>query len=363
MSTRLLILILFLLPLPRALAADGAVLLLHGQAGPTPWTDELAAGAEEETGGAEAIQREYLGGACLDAEAVDRFATGLKERLPRPVRMVIATDAAAGAFAAKYREELFSEAAVVLTGPDRIDPDGLALCRGCAALALETDLAGTLDMIFALRPETRLVAGIADDSPSGRTLRRELERAMQRRRSGTSLIFPGHEPGDRDGLDLDGLGEVLSNMPSHGVAILLHFTEDNAGNSMDAGRLRQVLETRIASPVFVLTDALLGSGVVGGLLVTGRETGRRAVKLAHRVLDGEPVREMLPEPVAAERVLDGTALARFGMRPMPDGSVVNPPAEPGESDRIASGFAPLAAVGLTAFLAVLFLLRRYRQRM
>ncbi|MBG0790573.1 MAG: hypothetical protein H0S80_08775 [Desulfovibrionaceae bacterium] len=354
--------ILFLFALARAaLAADPGVLLLHGDAGPTPWTDGLAAGAVEEAGGKAAIQREYLGGLAHDAEAVYDFAQRLKERLHGPVRVVVATDATAAAFAAKYREDLFPEAAMVLAGADRIGADRLTLCGECAALGFETDLDGTLDLIFALRPGTRLVAGIADGTPAGRAARESLKRAMERRRNKATLIFPGHEPGDDNGLDLDGLADVLSNMPSHGVAVLLRFAEDNAGSPVDAGRLYHVLETRLGSPVFVLTDAMLGSGVAGGVLVTGRETGRRAVRLAQRILAGEPVREMLPEPVKAQTVLDGTALARFGMRPVDGAIVVNRPAAPETTDGLAPGFAPLVLAILLAFVAALFLLRRYRQ--
>lgn len=362
MPLRLLLLALLLLPLPRAAGAEGTILLLHGQAAATPWTDELAAGAADAAGDGANLRRAYLGGQHRDPEAVDDFAEALRKRLAPPVSVVIATDGAAGAFVAKYREDLFPEAAVVLTGADRIDPGGLALCGDCAALGLEADLDGTLDLVFALRPETRLVAGLADATPTGRALMQELERAMQGRGNRAELVFPGHEPGE-NGLDLDGLGDVLANMPSAGVAILLHFTEDTEGNPVDAGRLRRVLAARMAGPVFVLTDGLLGSGVVGGQLVAGREAGRRAMELAQRILAGEPAREMLPEPVAAEIVLDGAALARFGMRPAPGATVVNPPDAPGESDRIASGFAPLAAVGLLIFAAALFLLRRYRQKM
>ena len=70
---------------------------------------------------------------------------------------------------------------------------------------------------------------------------------------------------------------------------------------------------------------------------------------------------MLPEPVKAEIVLDGTALARFGMQPVQEAVVINPPGAPGGSDKIASGFAPLAAAGVLIFAVALFLLRRYRQ--
>jgi len=361
---RLLLLLAILgLPAP-ALSAPGMdILLLHGLDAATPWTDSVAAGAAEEAGSEAAPGQVYLGGPAMDEEAIDAIARGLKERPHPPVRVVIATDGIAGAFAGKYREELFPRAAVVLTGPDRVDPGRLALCGDCVALPLETDLDRTLDLVFALRPETRLVAGITDGSAPGLAARAALERAMKRHKEKAELIFPGHEPGDEAGLDLDGLGQTLAEMPVRSVAVLLRFREDNRGTPVSDRQLAGLFRARINSPVFVLTDAVLGSGVVGGVLVTGRETGRRAVRAAHRILAGEPAREMLPEPVPAAIVLDGSALARFGMAPVKGAAVINAVGAPDGSDQIASGFAPAAVAGLLAFAALRFLIRRYRQNM
>ena len=334
------------------------ILLLHGGAEGTPWTDGVASGVAEEGGAG--LHREFLG-AATDAEQVHAFAMELRQRLPSPVRVVIATDRKAGAFAGKYREQLFPRAAVVLTGPERTDPDRLALCGDCVALPLAVDLKGTVDLIFVLRPETRLVAGIADGTPAGRAAMAALERAMRPHEEKAELVFPGHEPGDDGGLDLDTFGQVLAGIPTRGVAVLLQFGEDNAGNPVSDGQLFALLEKRVASPVFVFTDAMLGSGVAGGVLVTGRDAGRSAVRLAQRILAGEPAREMLPEPVAARMVFDGSALARFGLTPPAGATVVNAPEIPDGSGQVASGFALMAVAGLAAFAVLLFLLRRYRQ--
>lgn len=346
---------------PAAAAMD--VLLLHGEASPTRWTDDVAAGVAEEANNPTEIRREYLDGPAGDTEHIHTIARQLKERLPASISTVIATDDTAGAFVSKYREELFPNAAVILTGPDRIDTDRLAMCGDCVALPLEIDLEKTLDLIFAMRPETQLVVGITDGTPPGMTAATALKQAVRGYGKEVETLFPGHEPGDDSGLDLDGLARVLAEIPGRGVVILLRFQEDNAGKSISDEQLFHLFETRIGSPVFILTNTALGSGVVGGVLVTGRETGRRAVRLARRILAGEPAREMLPRPVPAATVLDGTALARFGMTPPADATVVNAPDAAGTADEITEGFATMTTAGLLVFAALLFLFRRYRQSM
>ena len=350
-----------LVPSPCAAALD--VLLLHGGASPTRWTDEVAAGIAEETDNPTGIQREYLDGPTGDAEQIHAISRQLAKRLTAPVEAVIATDETAWAFVTKYREELFPSAAVILTGPDRIDPDRLALCGDCVALPLEFDLGKNLDLIFAMRPETRLVVGITDGSPSGLAAATALERVVSGYGKEVETIFPGHEPGDDGGLDLAGLARVLSEIPGRSAVILLRFREDNTGKPVSDEQLFRILETRISSPLFVLIDKALGSGAVGGVLVTGRETGRQAVRLVRRILAGESAREMLPKPVPAETVLDGLALARYGMTPPPGATVVNAPDATDASDQITEGFATMTTAGLLAFAVLLFLFRRYRQNM
>lgn len=362
MSFRILTLLVITALVSAPPAAAKGILILHGEATATPWTNGVTAGVKEEAGKATEVHREFLGQAAADEEQIHAFAMALQQRLSSQVRAVIATDRTAVAFVGKYRDELFPQSAVVLTGPERIDPGRLPLYGDCAALPLAINLKNTVDLIFTLRPETRLVAGIIDGTPASKIARTALEQAMRPYTKKAELIFPGHEPGDEEGLELDTLGQVLAEMPGRGVAVLLRFQKDNAGNPVPNEQLYRVLKKHIASPVFVLTDATLGSGVVGGVLVTGKDTGRIAVRLARRIMAGEPTREMLPEPVPARTVLDGAVLARFGMAQPEGATVVNAPGPPDASDEIVSGFGPTAAAGMAVFAVLVFLLQRYRQK-
>lgn len=360
---RALLFLLCLLALPAAGRAEPATyaLVLHGGDAPSPWTDSVAAGMRGEADDGVRVEQVHLGGPAMDEDDADRAARHLAQRLDKPVRMVVATDGTGAAFAAKYRDELFPETAVVLAWPGRIDPLRLELCGDCAPLPLERDLDGTLELIFSLRPETGLVVGVADSSPDGQAAVEALKRAMQRSDNKAELLFPGHEPGDEQGLDLPALKQLLAGLPGRSVGVLLRFAEDNRGRPVAEGELARMIGERAAAPVFVLSEGLLGFGAAGGSLVTGRDAGRFAVRTANRILDGEPAREMLPEPVPARVVLDGQALARFGMV-APDGAeVVNAPDAPSVPDGLAQGVAPLALTGLAAFGLLFFLFRHYRQ--
>lgn len=320
----------------------------------------MAIGLASELGDGFTIRQEYLDSSARDEEYYHSIFKQLKEQFIAPPAAVVAEGPLAAGFISKYREELFPGAPTILTGISRSSPH-VGGCTDCPTLPLDVAARDTLDLIFTLRPDTRLVVGITDGTRPGRRLKAALEQAMRNHPAKTQLIFPGHEPGDDSGLDMRDLQSVLAGIPANGVAVFLRFKEDRHGQAVSHEQLVRLFEERIVSPVFVFTDSFLGSGVVGGVLVTGEDVGRSTAELIQRILSGEPAREMLPEPVSAHLVLDGTALTRFGLKPPQDATVVNALESPSHFDEIASTPAIGLTVGLLAFAVVFFLLRRYKQ--
>jgi signal transduction histidine kinase len=79
------------------------------------------------------------------------------------------------------------------------------------------------------------------------------------------------------------------------------------------------------APVFGLFETQLGRGIVGGLLISEAEMGRRAATTALRILQGEALAAIDPSPVkAAGLVYDFRELERWGIREtaLPPGSTV-----------------------------------------
>lgn len=351
----------FLLLLP-TLAISGKpmeVLLLHSESNPTEWTRSFASGLEAGLASIAEVHQEFLGQEDMDEDDFDAVFHQLLQAHRTPLAVV--TDGRiAFAFARKYGQELFPDAPVVFCSIPRPAPYILSTCENCTGLPVEYSIQAIVDLIFNLRPETQTVVGIADGTTQGKKRMKAVTQAMHPYMERAQLIFPGHEPGDDAGLDLEGLSTVLSSIPSKGVVLFLGFSENRDGEPVLDESMATVFKARTSSPTFVLDDAFMGTGVVGGLIISGKAVGLDAARLVDRILHGENVQEMLPQPVHSELILDGNALARFGISAPDRATIVNPPEAVAETENAIPANAAGWGVGIILCGGLFFLFRRYK---
>ena len=349
-------------------AHAAGIVVLHSESGPTPWTQKLVEGLTSELGGGVLVRQEYLGGENgnedhYDAE-YERLA--LVPASTTPIA-VITSGKTAFAFMRKYRDDLFTGAPVLFCSMPRPEPGMLSQCGDCSGIPLEPDVRNTVDLIFDLRPDTRLVVGIMDSTPASQLLRKKMEAAMEPYMDRAQFIFPGHEPGDDTGLNMKTLATVASSVPISGAVLFLGFHEDKTGKPVNEEQAVRLLSERSAAPVFVLTDTWVGKGVLGGLVATGEAQGRALARLVSRIQAGEPPQEMLPQPTLPQLVADATVLARFGIDArqvllLSGALIVNEPAHPDEQGDIRPSGILTAVLGLIFFVGLLYLLRRLTSR-
>jgi hypothetical protein len=273
---------------------------------------------------------------------------------------VIADGESAFSFVRKYREDLFDGAPVVWLGMERPDPALAAQCGACAGVVSGPDVQRTVDLVFRLRPDTAMVVGVMDDSPESLRLRGLVEAAMVPYQDRAQLLFPGHEPGDDQGLTVDGTAAVASSVPRAGAVLFLGFQRDAAGAEADEGAVVRALAGRSAGPVYVLADRWPGSGVLGGVVPVGKDHGRAASLQAGRLIR-DPAHPPADAVVGARTVADLTVLARFGIpadRLPADALRRNPVPLPEET----TGITPTGALLAFALLALCawLLIRRLR---
>jgi hypothetical protein len=299
----------------------------------------------------------FLGGQNQDDDYFeDRFEEIQRNWGDTAPAVVVADGETAFAFVRKYREELFAASPVIYCGMPAPDPEYLRQCGECTGLPEVADLPATLALLFALRPQTRLVVGIMDGSSESLRLRRAAEQAMEPYLDRARMLFPGHEPGDNAGLTMEKLARVAASVPRAGVVLHLGFGVDAAGRSVDQGRAVSLLTGKSTGPVVAVTDRWMDQGVAVAQTVPGPDLGAGLAGLARRIMAGEPAGEMLPEPLRPRPVADLTVLARFGVPATalpPDTLTLNTPSRPEET----TGAAPagLAAAAATAvFLAGLY---------
>lgn len=349
-----------------SMAASEQVVVLHSTATPSRWTDGLTRGLESVLGDDVDVVSVHLGTSAEgDDYFDDQYVRLSQEWKDAAVTAVVTDGPVAFAFMRKYREDVFIGVPVVYCGMARPDPVFLKECGDCTGLPVEYEVEKTLDLIFTLRPETSVVVGVMGATPESRQLRAALEAAMEPYLDHAEVIFPGHEPGDSDGLDMELVGNVASSVPGSGALMYLGLTLDRHGLPLVESDVVERLVQKSTVPVFVLSKQWMGSGVLGGVVVDGEAHGREVGRLIRRVHAGEPVREMLAQAVVPRPVVDLTVMAQYGMgqHRLPEETVtLNAPVRPdGGEDAVSTGMT-IVGVALLAGVVLFLVIRRREGR-
>ncbi|QJB56078.1 hypothetical protein [Pseudodesulfovibrio sp. zrk46] len=343
----------------------GDVVVLHSSDSSSPWTTGVDRGLSEGLENSQVVTSILLGSGDHDDDHFEEQFDILHEQWNGREPTVVVTDgAAAFAFMRKYREDLFGGAPVLYCGMNRPEPLYLSQCGNCAGIPLEYAVGETADLLFRLLPEATMVVGIMDGTPESRQLRAQAEQAMERYSDRAQIVFPGHEPGDEGGLDMDTLASVASSVPRSGAVLLLKFQKDATGRPVSESDAVKLLAERSAGPVFVLADWWMDSGVLGGVVVDAEAQGREIAGMIRRIGAGEPAREILAEAVKAKAVVDMTVMAQRSISAagLPaDVEQRNVPRTPEMAESVVSTGLVALGVALLAVLALVLFRRRAAQ--
>jgi PAS domain S-box-containing protein len=236
----------------------------------------------------------------------------------RPPDLVIAGGGPALDFLLKYRGHLFPGVPIVHCG---VEPEALPGSMPDAKIVGVPRLraaASTLELALRLQPATRNVAVLA-----GCTIR-ELESVEQfRRETGT---FAGRIHFFwLVGLSLLDLRTELSRLPDHTIAFYLTLFQDATGASFTPRQALALFAPASRAPIYACYDTYLGHGIVGGVMVTFDEVGRKAARLGMRILRGEDAQSAAKsESLQPAPLFDWRELRRWKIdeKRLPPGSIV-----------------------------------------
>ena len=269
--------------------------------------------------------------------------------------VVVAMDNLALELALAHRGQLFPGVPIVFCGINDYTPALIAGHEEVTGVAERVNVLGTVQLMKRLHPELREIVIILEPTESGLAIRNELE-------AGLGSVAPGIGYRFLEGL---GIEEVLAEVGrlSKGTLVLVDaFTRDGKGEQLPVWVSTGMLSERSAVPVYGLLDFQVGHGIIGGWLLSSRQQGELAAKMALRVLGGERPAPLLESPTRL--VLDFEQLRRFGLslNAVPaEALLLNvPPAAPGPP----WGWVIAAAGASAIFLAFnLLLLANVRRRL
>ena len=360
------ILFIFLFPLhlDSALAKEPSVLVLHSYHYGFKWTDTIQKGIEtvlsEGQDAEPEIFVEYMDTKrfppeslfpVLAAEYTEKYAG-------QSPKVVITSDDNAFRFMLQYGQEVFPGASVVFSGVNLFEDALITGRKEFTGVVEDYDLDGTLRIGLELFPRTRNVAVITDATETG-AINLSRFRSMEPDFEGKVNFI------NLPALSAEELAENLERLPPDTIILNMGLFRDRKGRVFTIPQGTAFILEHTDNPVFSFWDFYLGTGIVGGHLVSGDMQGREAAKMALAILSGTPASDI---PVLRESpneyMFDHAQLARFKIpeSALPNGAtVINRPVDT-LGILLPWLVAFLVFIGLQSWLIVTLLVSRSRQR-
>ncbi|OJT25755.1 hypothetical protein BO221_07835 [Archangium sp. Cb G35] len=362
---RLLVLLLLgLMTLPAGASEQvKTVLLFVPEDATVPAIADLTQGFQRtmtnEGRGSVVVNIEYLDMGWFESTAYERalrdfFLVKYRERRPE----VIVVYADATPFVLKLQQELWPRVPLFSIYNDAFLVDTLPQSPYVKGNWADLDVPGTVRAALQVLPDTRHVALVLGSSlrevAAWDYVAREVRAAA-----------PGRELIALTGLTLEELRQRARTLPEDTIVIVVGFMQDAAGQSLVTRDVTSLLHAGGSPPLFSVHGTMLGSGIVGGVLMDYGLLGQDVARRALRVLRGEPLAQLPSGALESNQlVFDARELVRLHIPTsrLPPGSVMRFH-EPGFWERYRWQVTVILGAGLLMLALIVVLLLERRRRM
>jgi signal transduction histidine kinase len=222
----------------------------------------------------------------------------------RPLDLIIAAGSSALRVAVHNRADLFSNAPIVFTAVDRTAAADIRIDDDVTGTWLHMPWTETLGLARRLQPDLRRVLVVTGAAPPDRVWMAEARKQLAALEDTIEITY-------RSGPPLPQIVDEVRRLPARSAVILGAMLRDGAGRELLTAEAGRQIAAAASAPVFVLTPAAIGSGVVGGQVVSFEAHGHAAAELGARALAGErPPPEGLATTVPT---FDARQLSRLGL--------------------------------------------------
>lgn len=298
---------------------ERTVLVLYSDPSLLPATATLTESLRESTRSARLrLEAQYLDISRFTADTDEQaFAQWLLTRYrDRPISVVVAVAVPASRFATRFGARIWPQTRIVHTAVDGQQLDAVRQ-RGDPAVPRVLDYRRTVEAALALLPDIRQVMLI---SGAGDSDRRFLDLAEADLAPLKDRLQIRRLVGRRWQEVLD----EVARLPADAIALPVSFFADADDRTfVNAEAVPEI--ARVANrPVFVASEAWVGSGAVGGFVMDPASLGRQTARLVMAELGYQDPGTLGPDEIGTRWVFDAAQLERWNIaeRNLPPGSVV-----------------------------------------
>ena len=233
--------------------------------------------------------------------------------------LVVPIGSPAGRFVARNRDRLFPQTPVIYTGMDKrtLPPD--AFRDNATFVGEDFDLAGLVEDILQLKPDTNNIVVVLGATPLERYWTAHFQKAFEPFTNRVNFTWTND-------LSFDELLDRAGKLPPRSFIVLGLLIRDALGVTHNEDEALQRLHAVANAPINGLYQNQLGLGIVGGRLYQAELEGVESARIAVRILRGEPVANFPPLVIGTQPRprYDWRELQRWNISEsrLPPGSVI-----------------------------------------
>lgn len=221
--------------------------------------------------------------------------------------VIILGDDPALSFAMEYREEFFDGVPCVFEGINSIELAQAAVAEGMTGVAEAYPIEETIRLAKEWLPKATRILAITDDTVSGKGSSAQF---WEQEGKFPELMF---EELNCSELSEEEIILSLSDIGDDTVVLYLMFTENGSGRRYNLTESIDMMRQYCRTPVFKTDELGVGSGLVGGKVISYEDMGKKAGRMAQEILNGASPTEINMERAAQKFLLDVSVLQQFGI--------------------------------------------------
>jgi signal transduction histidine kinase len=204
--------------------------------------------------------------------------------------LIITIGAPAVNFLQQHRSQLFPSVPAVHTGLEQRRVPLDLLTSNDAVVAVSIDLADAVGSMLRVLPETSSVAVVIGNSPIEKYWLGQMREAIQPLENRVAFTWFNE-------LSFEEMLQRAAVLPSRSAIFFVLLSVDAAGVAHEEGKAMARLHAVASAPMFTHSDAFFGQGIVGGPLSIVANVGRRAARVAVRILGGQTAGDITTPPI------------------------------------------------------------------
>ena len=215
---------------------------------------------------------------------------------------VLAHSNAALQFVLRHRDELFPRSPVVFSEVAIAGANDHSRVAGATGIISDPAFRETVTLALQLHPATKRVFVVTESpgSPLSELAHAQLQQAVP----GIEITFIAEASVPR-------MIAAVEAVPAESVILFVRHSQDGPDNPLRPTNVARLVAQASAVPVYGITDEVIGSGVMGGIVYSTRSIGTRLGEMTARILEGTRVEDIPIERATHVPMFDWRQLQRW----------------------------------------------------